>query len=173
LHVSDDGGSSWTQLWEAADDGGQWGWRPVTIDLSDYTTRDEIHLAWQYVGNDGDFVGVDAVIVRAQLPAEGPIQPPVPKGLYLGQNSPNPFSASTTICFWIPETPEQEHVTLRVYDIHGRLVRTLLDGPAAGGHTRVPWHGTNRLDERVPAGTYFYRLEMGGTSRTKRLVVYR
>jgi hypothetical protein len=173
LHISDDGGSSWTQLWEAVNDGGAWDWRPVSVDLSDYTTRDEVMLAWQYVGNDGDLVGIDAVLVSANLPTDGPHLPAVSDQLFLGQNFPNPFSAQTAITFWLPEPRSGEHATLRLYDIHGRLVHTLIDGPGAGGQQRVLWDGTGHGNRPMPPGTYFYRLVQGEGSQTRRLVLYR
>ncbi len=66
-HISDDGGSTWTELWNAADvidPAADWAWNFVSIDISDYADA-EFMLAWQYVGNDGDLAGIDGVSVNA------------------------------------------------------------------------------------------------------------
>ena len=67
LHVSTDGGTTWTELWNAfdeIDEAADWGWYFVSTDLSDYTDT-PFQLGWQYVGNDGDLAGVDGVQVKS------------------------------------------------------------------------------------------------------------
>ncbi|RKZ09557.1 hypothetical protein DRQ50_15010 [bacterium] len=84
-------------------------------------------------------------------------------------NWPNPFNPRTTIAF---EMPAAASVSLRVYDLGGRLVRVLLDGEmAARGHNEVIWQGRDRAGRVVSAGVYFYCLEAGGHVETKRMVL--
>jgi hypothetical protein len=88
----------------------------------------------------------------------------------LGQNAPNPFTFSTRISFRLHEAG---HVTLRVFDASGRLVRVLLkDYRAPKSHT-VVWDGTDRYGRAMPAGTYFYRLDTPGWSASKKLTLAR
>ncbi len=90
--------------------------------------------------------------------------------LALLSNSPNPFNPVTTIRF---ELPQPGRVTLRIYDVGGRLVRTLHEGAAmpAGLSTAV-WRGVDDGGRSVASGTYFCRLTAGGQSviRTMSLV---
>ncbi len=68
-HISDDGGTTWTELWNAFDEidpSAPWAWNFVSIDISAYATGD-FQVAWQYVGNDGDLAGIDGVSIEAGL----------------------------------------------------------------------------------------------------------
>lgn len=66
-HISDDGGNTWTELWNAADEldpAADWAWNYVSIDISGYSSA-PFMVAWQYVGNDGDLAGLDGVQIKA------------------------------------------------------------------------------------------------------------
>ncbi len=84
-------------------------------------------------------------------------------------NQPNPFNPRTTIAF---EAPTPGPVSLRIYDLSGRLVRTLIAGEAvgAGRHSRS-WNGRDENGRPVAAGCYFYRLSSGIHSQTRRMVL--
>ena len=86
----------------------------------------------------------------------------------LHQNAPNPFHPMTTIRF---DLPQRARVNLRIYDVAGRLVRTLVDGSAleAGRH-ETSWNGQGDSGQRVGAGLYFCRLQAGTFSETRRMV---
>ena len=63
-------------------------------------------------------------------------------------------------------------VSLRVYDVSGRLVDVLVDGEIAQpGRNEVVWRGRDELGRQLPAGTYFYRLEAGGYVETKMMTL--
>ena len=87
-----------------------------------------------------------------------------PKPLTLYQNYPNPFNPSTTISFFLPE---QGHVTLTIFDVQGKRVRTLMDDTRDAGRQLVLWDGRN------DAGIYYYRLTANKKIHTKKLVVVR
>jgi hypothetical protein len=89
--------------------------------------------------------------------------------LVLRQNRPNPFNPVTTIDYEVPGGAER--VTLRVYDVSGRLVRTLVDGRQPEGVATATWDGRNDGGGRVASGVYFYRLEAGDTRATRRMVL--
>ncbi len=88
----------------------------------------------------------------------------------LFQNAPNPFGQNTTIWFAIPE---RAHVRLAVYDVTGRLVRTLVDRDLAPDVYSVVWNGTDRGERRVASGIYFCRIEAGDFIRTNKLLLLR
>jgi hypothetical protein len=88
---------------------------------------------------------------------------------HLKQNHPNPFNPQTTIGY---EILERAAVDLRVFDVSGRMVRVLLDGEVVGpGHHDAAWNGKDENGQQVAAGVYFYRLESGAFSATKRMVL--
>jgi predicted esterase len=81
-----------------------------------------------------------------------------PQIFSLGQNFPNPFNPATTIGF---ELPEAGAVTLKVYDVLGRDVATLVDGVLAAGRHTSDWNAAG-----VPSGVYFYRLSASSGAST-------
>jgi hypothetical protein len=82
------------------------------------------------------------------------------------QNSPNPFNPSTTIKFYIPNTSD---VSIKIYDILGREVNTLINQQTTAGYHIVYWNGKNRRGENVSSGIYLYRLTAGSFSETKKM----
>ena len=86
----------------------------------------------------------------------------------LHQNHPNPFNPSTAIRY---EIAGPANVKIRVFDARGALVRTLADAPRiAGPHTAV-WDGRDDRGVRVSSGVYFYRLDAGRFTSTKKMVL--
>lgn len=91
--------------------------------------------------------------------------------LHLGQNQPNPFRANTQIAF---DAVPGASVTLAVYDVQGRRIRTLLeDARSSTGAVTVAWDATDALGEPVPSGVYFYRLQADGVAQTRKMTVTR
>jgi hypothetical protein len=90
----------------------------------------------------------------------------------LGQNYPNPFNPFTTIHYAIAEPTL---VTLRVYNVAGQLVRTLIDEEQTptGEEFTVTWDGRNDSGQRVSSGVYFYQLVTNRFSQTKKMIVLR
>ena len=81
---------------------------------------------------------------------------------------PNPFNPSTRLSFEMGET---DHAQLKVYDAAGRLVATLVDEIRDAGQHAVVWDGRDALGRMSSAGVYLYRLEVGGYSESKRIVL--
>jgi len=88
--------------------------------------------------------------------------------LTLEQNVPNPFNPSTTIA-WTLQRPGP--VQLRVFDVRGAVVRTLVSGDAAAGEHRDTWDGRDDGGRRVASGVYFYRLETADAVRSRSMVL--
>jgi hypothetical protein len=83
----------------------------------------------------------------------------------LSQNYPNPFNPSTNINFTLPNT---EFVTLKIYDVLGKEVATLINEELnAGNHTKI-WDAKN-----LSSGVYFYKLQAGKFSETKKMILVR
>jgi len=85
----------------------------------------------------------------------------------LGQNYPNPFNSCTTIPFVVKNT---SRVTLRVYNILGQRVETLIDEDKIAGNYRARWDGKNEQGKMVPSGIYFYRLTVEKDSESKKML---
>src|SRR3990170_1059194 len=98
----------------------------------------------------------------------------LPKLFSLGQNYPNPFNPTTTIRFeiGIGGGPQQSvQTTLRVYNILGQRIKTLVDEPKSPGIYYQTWDGKDERSEKVASGVYFYQLRAGGYNETKKMVL--
>jgi len=93
-----------------------------------------------------------------------------PKEFRLLRNYPNPFNASTTITY---EIPEPGSVTLSIYNIEGQKVRNLVSGYRDAGTHSVNWNGLNDDGLAVSSGLYFIRIEMGRRVDTEKMVLLR
>jgi hypothetical protein len=103
--------------------------------------------------------------------AATPVSDRAPAALTLGGNYPNPFNPRTTIHFRVEA--DAARASLRIYDVAGRLVRTLLDGAVGAGDHRIVWQGRDDRGGEVASGVYFYRLEVDGASWSRSMVLVR
>jgi hypothetical protein len=86
----------------------------------------------------------------------------------LAPNYPNPFNPATKISFTLPEA---RPVRLAVYTLAGRLVTTLVNEERDAGTHEVVWNGRDDRGQLVASGTYFYRIEAGPDSQTRKMVL--
>ncbi len=94
--------------------------------------------------------------------------PPVATPLQLGAPWPSPTRAASRISF---DLPASARVSLEVLDLQGRTVRSLLDGEYAAGPYQAEWDGTDAARRPVASGVYFYRLRVGDSTRSRRVVL--
>jgi hypothetical protein len=87
----------------------------------------------------------------------------LPTEAFLAQNYPNPFNPTTAISFQLSAVGV---VTLKAYDVLGKAVATLVDGVQSAGRHTVHFDGSS-----LPSGVYFYRIQAGTFSETKRLLL--
>jgi hypothetical protein len=102
-------------------------------------------------------------------PGTGIQETAIPLRYTMYQNIPNPFNPTTTIRYDVPVTGGR--VTVRIYDVSGRLVRTLVDRVETPGEKRVVWYGRNDRGNSVATGVYFYRMTAPGFTMTKKMVL--
>ncbi len=105
-----------------------------------------------------------------------PHDPGIPKRFGLSQNYPNPFNPTTAMSFQLPaptgvEGSAMTFVSLKVYDILGREVRTLVDGIGQAGAYSVQWDGKNERGEAVTSGIYLYQLHAGNIVMTRKMLL--
>jgi photosystem II stability/assembly factor-like uncharacterized protein len=92
----------------------------------------------------------------------------LPKEYQLAQNHPNPFNPETEIVFGLPKA---SLVTLKIYNILGQEVTTLVEKNMPAGEYRIVWNGTDRSGRAVSSGVYFYRMQAGDFVQTKRMLL--
>ena len=92
----------------------------------------------------------------------------VPQATKLLGNYPNPFNPSTDIQYALSE---DTHVTLRVYNMLGQEMATLVDEPQAAGYRSVVWNGRNDAGGTVASGIYIYKLSAGTFTETRRMLL--
>ncbi len=99
---------------------------------------------------------------------------PLPNTFILDQNYPNPFNPTTTISYTLKSINAQKlrttKTSLRIYNTLGQEVKTLVDKVQSPGLYIVEWDGTGSNGNRVASGIYFYRLQRGDESSTKKMV---
>ncbi len=86
----------------------------------------------------------------------------------LEQNYPNPFNPTTTIRFALPAAGE---TSLKVFDIQGRLVKTIISGYLEAGRYDFQWNSTDDSEQRVASGVYFYELQAADFRQVKKMLL--
>ncbi len=112
-------------------------------------------------------VGEPGVVGVDDGPGGDPVVPVAPYTV-LEQNVPNPLNPETRIAFSLPRA---EAVTLQVFDLRGKVVRTLIDGPRGAGRHEVVWDGTDAHGLHAASGTYVYRLITPGRVVSRKLML--
>jgi hypothetical protein len=143
----------WGQDWLGIDQG------PIIIMIENYLNGS----VWErYMQNPQVVQGLKRAgfqnVSAAPQPTPGPLS-----GIELHQNAPNPFHGSTTISFAVPQAGP---VTLKLYDLRGRLVRHVEAEAEAGDLQQITLDGRG-----LPSGAYAYSLESGGRKEWKRCII--
>jgi len=117
--------------------------------------------------NEGSVVeDVASMILTVQLGVDSKLV--IPDKFALHQNYPNPWNPITTISY---DVPTQSPVTIIIYDILGRQVRTLIEQISEPGYRSVVWDATNDRGQSVGAGVYLYRIQAGDYLQTKKMIL--
>ncbi len=165
VYFSSDGGVNWDIIesdLDPAETSYQW-----TVPQLE-TDQARIRIYMDNVGTDYDDTSDDFTIRETQASVHLPGE--YPKTLVLYSNYPNPFNPVTTFRYDLPVTSD---VTLTIYDILGRNVRTLVQGIEEPGYKSEMWDGTDNLGEQVSAGVYLLRIEAGDFTQTRKMVLLR
>ena len=112
-----------------------------------------------------NLIGWGIINTAAAISALQPtgVKEEVPRKFTLEQNYPNPFNPRTTIRFQVPDAG---FVSLKVYNLLGHEVGTLVNGNVQAGSFTVTWDASS-----FPSGIYFYRLQAGGDIRTRSMML--
>ena len=144
----------------------------VTYEMVDTTFTDveyEMNQTYYYrltaFDHSGNQSAFSDVVEAALLSAEDEL---VPAEFALHQNYPNPFNPTTQIKF---DLAEDGLVTIKIFDVMGRELRTLVNSMKTAGYHSIKWDATNDLGEGVSAGMYIYMIQAGDFVSTKKMVL--
>jgi hypothetical protein len=148
---------------------------PSPIDVGNDTTLTILGLepdtnyfltvtAYDAAGNEGPYCEAVASTQTTNVGND------IPAAFALNQNYPNPFNPMTKIGFSIPRAGR---VSLKIYDIRGRLVKTLVDGQVPAGRHEETWLGDDSRGRPVASGVYLYRLHTEQETKTRKMAVVR
>lgn len=162
VEISTDGGGSWQELEAVTGLANSWTESSHDITASEYTMSANTMV--RFVACDD----LPAAIVEAAVDEISlaflttdvtDVADAAPLGRFrVEQNRPNPFNPVTHIRY---EVASNDHVSVRIYNVTGQLVRTLVDRQVDAGVYNVTWDGTTETGDRVASGTYFYRVLAG------------
>jgi hypothetical protein len=96
------------------------------------------------------------------------VEEELPTKFEVTQNYPNPFNPSTTIKYSVPSAT---FVTIKVYNMLGQEVKTLVNKDVAPGRFSVTWHGDNNYGSKVSSGTYIYQIVAGEFVQAKKMIL--
>jgi hypothetical protein len=174
VKVSTNNGSTWTTLWDAvAVGGGAYSdyTIPFEIALDGYAGQ-QIKLAWHADDpnstSDGmwNVAAIDNIVVEGLTAGDDPVTPVVNTAL-IG-NYPNPFNPETTISYSVKTASP---VTIEIYNTKGQRVKTLVNETKAPGSFSVNWNGTDENGQKVTSGVYFYKMNAGKFSSSKKMIM--
>jgi hypothetical protein len=126
--------------------------------------------SWMVIANDGEYIvnsdnSSELTIDISQL---GLDIIDVPNSFSLHQNHPNPFNPITFLRY---NLPEDGMVNITIYDMMGRIVKTLVNSSQTAGFKSVQWNAINNRNEPVSAGLYLYTIQAGEYRQTKKMIL--
>ena len=124
---------------------------------------------WDHFSNAGIY---RPRFINLEIPADPSviksIENIIPERLSLAQNYPNPFNPTTTIVY---DVHEPLHVSLVIYNTLGQAIKTLVNTLQFAGQYSVEWDGTDHYGAQVSSGIYLYKLEVGGKTASRKMVL--
>jgi hypothetical protein len=173
IDVSTNGGANWVTLEARTENTGE-SWERVKIDVLNFVPVTSA-MKFRFIARDlggASLVeaGVDDFMIET-LPAAESVESPAgsaPLRFAVEQNRPNPFNPSTEISYTVPSLTR---LTLRIYDVDGRLLRTLVDRVVEAGVQTAHWDGRDASGVSVPSGIYYYRVSGDGFEATRKMAL--
>jgi hypothetical protein len=141
-------------------------WTEYHYDLSSYDNQSAF-IGIRCVSDDAFVFYVDNVSVHSGASSNDDNSAPVVKTELKG-NYPNPFNPETTIRYSVKENAP---VTIEIYNLKGQLVKRLVNSDKAAGEHSVVWNGTDANNRPVSSGVYFYKMNAGKYSSSKKMIM--
>ncbi len=143
-------------------------WTYYSYDLTDYAGQ-LIYIGFNCVSSQTFFMMLDNIVVNSDGGTVGNEHPEVvPNSNELFSNYPNPFNPTTTIKF---NVKENDKVNVSVYNIRGQKVTTLTNDYYSAGTHSIVWNGTDRNNKQVSSGIYFFKMQAGTYTKTKKMIL--
>jgi hypothetical protein len=143
---------------------------PFRVSVVESPSDEFVEFDLQLTSTDARYDSYDVVTVILDLDQTGIDDGEIAAVFALHQNSPNPFRTGTAMSF---NLPAPERATISVYNVAGRKIANVVDREFGAGRHDVTWNGRDADGRPVPAGIYFYRLEAGGSTSTRKMIVLR
>jgi hypothetical protein len=121
-------------------------------------------------GTGGGFSYINRILIGTMTPIipTGVEDENMPFRFHLDHNYPNPFNPTTTIRY---EVGKLADISLKIYNVRGQLVRTLVNAKQAPGQHQVVWDGNDNMGFRVSSGLYIYQYSAGDFLRTYKMML--
>lgn len=173
VDISNDGGQTWSSVEYTSHSDSDW--VQISFALSEYFVEPGL-VQMRFIADDppptGSLVEAmvdDFLLVGNFSPPTSVQDEPLPQVAFgLAQNHPNPFNPATQLSFSLERAGR---ASLRVFDMRGRLVRTLVSAQLAAGEHTVTWNGQDDRGQQVASGVYLYRLESSGQTVERRMML--
>jgi hypothetical protein len=162
LLFSPDGGETWEMI-AGGVVGNSFAWTAPELETEEALVRVMVYDGKGAMGYDTSDNAFQVTATATDVPDGA-----VPTVFALRQNTPNPFNPMTVIHFDLPVAARTE---LRVYDLRGRLVKTLVSENLKAGYHEVVWDGTTDRGRKVAAGVYFYAIKAGDFAENRRMTL--
>ncbi|MFN8178728.1 MAG: FlgD immunoglobulin-like domain containing protein [bacterium] len=145
---------------------------PIDVQITAQSALGIFHGSINVASNDPitPLVTVPITLTVSNTVDAPAVTAPLPKVLALQANAPNPFRGGTEIRY---DLPKSGPVSLKIYDVTGRLVRTLVNGTREAGFRSVTWDGIDDAGHRSAAGVYFYTLQAQDKTFQRKMIQLR
>ena len=138
----------------------------VTWDQTDASDTYKVGL---FFGSDTTNVWLDNVKLTSSSPTKTNEEKIIlPEYTQLMQNYPNPFNPTTSIKY---QLPYDTHVSLKIYNLMGELVKTLIDSQQRTGYYTLQWDGRDKNNQSVATGLYIYSLKTNDYSQSRKMLL--
>jgi hypothetical protein len=174
VDITNDGGQTWSTVEHTLESSNAW--VQIDLNLADYYDEPGMVQLRFVAADEGDGSLVEAAVDDFTLIAiysttgvgDGNDDLAVRYVTSLYQNAPNPFNPRTEIKFSLRQPGTAQ---LQVFDVRGRMIKSLVDQALPAGEHSVSWNGVDHNDRPVATGVYFYRLFADGRTLTKRMML--
>jgi hypothetical protein len=169
--VPADGYQEWILSMESSESEAQISWTfedvPDEYDIG-YSINDGVYFEDMRTISTTTLSVNTEIIVRVGMQVLGIDAEPIPEVYALRQNYPNPFNPTTTLRY---DLPEDALVNITIYDMMGRVVRTMVNTQQNAGFKSIQWNAINDAGSPVSAGLYLYMIQAGDFRQTKKMVL--
>jgi hypothetical protein len=163
VRLSRNSGGSWEVLQDSTDDDGVFEW--LVTEPGSHSCMIQVK---DVTGSAMDTSDSTFIVLSPSSVSETPAG--IPSHFILRQNYPNPFNPETRISF---ECPQAGHVALYIFDVAGRLVRTLANNPLQPGTHTIVWDGRDDAGRKVASGIYLCSMIADGFEMTRKMTLIR